>query len=55
MCTHIAAVLFYLEAAAGLQGKQTSIQHKWIMPEYLPVKSIDFTSEEKKPTWRNRC
>ena len=47
-CTHIAAVLFYLEAMARLQGKQTCTQNKceWIIPsylrnvEYLPVKDI---------------
>ena len=55
-CTHIAAVLFYLEAVARLQGKQVSTQHKceWIIPsylksmEYLPVKNIDFTSAKKR-------
>ena len=55
-CTHIAAVLFYLEAAARIQGKQTSTQRKceWIMPsflknvEYLPIKDIDFTSANGK-------
>ena len=55
-CTHIAAVLFYIKAAARLQGKQTSIQRKceWIMPsflkkvEYLPIKDIDFTSGKGK-------
>ena len=35
-CTHVAAVLFYLEVAAKIQGKQTSMQHKceWIMPSF---------------------
>jgi hypothetical protein len=55
-CTHIAAVLFYLEAMARLQGKQTCTQNKceWIIPsylrnvEYLPVKDIDFTSARKR-------
>lgn len=55
-CTHIAAVLFYLEAVARLQGKQVSTQRKceWIIPsylksvEYLPVKKIDFTSAKKR-------
>ena len=55
-CTHIASVLFYLEAVARLQGKQTSTQNKceWIIPsylrkvEYLPVKNIDFTSARKQ-------
>ena len=51
-CTHAAAILVYLEAAARIQGKETTTQHKceWIMPsfqksgQYLPVKDIDFTS-----------
>ena len=55
-CTHIAAVLFHLEAAARIQGKQTSTQHKceWILPsfqknvEYLPINKIDFTSARGK-------
>lgn len=55
-CTHLAAVLFYLEAATRIQGKQTCTQRKceWIMPsflknvEYLPVKSINFTSASKR-------
>ena len=55
-CTHIAAVLFYLEAAARIQGKQTCTQRKceWILPsfqkdvEYLPIKDIDFTSAKGK-------
>ena len=56
MCTHIAAVLFYLEAATRIQGKQTCTQRKceWIMSsflknvEYIPVKSINFTSASKR-------
>ena len=55
-CTHIAAVLFYIEAVARLQGKETCTQRRceWIIPsylknaEYLPVKSIDFSSAKKK-------
>ena len=55
-CTHVAAVLFYLEAAARIQGNQTSTQRKceWIMPsfqknvQYLPVKDMDFTSARAK-------
>ena len=57
-CTHVAAVLFFLEALYRLQGKETCTekQCEWIMPkfqknmEYLPLKGIDFTSakgEEK--------
>ena len=55
-CTHIAAVLFYLEAVTRLQDKETTPQCKceWIIPsylknvEYLPVKDIDFTSKRKR-------
>ena len=55
-CTHVAAVLFYLEAQSRLHGNETCTQHqcKWIMPtfqknmEYLPVKSIDFSSAKSK-------
>ena len=52
-CTHIAAVLFYLEAVARLQGMKTvteSGECSWIIPsylksaQYLPIKDIDFTS-----------
>lgn len=54
-CTHIAAVLFYLEAAARIQGKHACTQKKfeWIMPsflknvEYLPVKNIDLRLQER--------
>ena len=60
-CTHVAAVLFYLEAAARIQGKQTSMQRKydWIMPsfqknvQYLPIKDIDFTSARVKKKEEN--
>ena len=56
-CTHVAAVLFFLEALCGLQGKETCTekQCEWIMPqvpkknmEYLPLKGIDFTSAKGK-------
>ena len=51
-CTHIAAVLFYLEALVRIQGTGTSTQQvcQWIIPsymksiEYRPIKKIDFTS-----------
>ena len=41
-CTHIAAVIFYLEAVARLQGKQTSTERKceWIIPSYL--KNVEY-------------
>ena len=51
-CTHFAAVLFYLEAVACLQGVKTVTETEcsWIIPsylksaQYLPIKNIDFTS-----------
>ena len=60
-CTHIAAVLFYLEAAACIQGKQTCTQRrcKWILlsflknVEYIPVKDIDFTCTSAKKRKRS--
>jgi len=51
-CTHIASVLFYLEASARLHGTSktcTEESYKWIIPsylkevQYLPIKDIDFT------------
>ena len=56
-CSHIAAILFYIEAVVRLQGaKPTCTQEKcqWIIPsylktiEYLPLKDIDFTSVQGK-------
>ena len=56
-CTHIAAVLFYLEATARIQGATTTCTQQacqWIIPsyfkkiEYLPIKDIDFTSAQAK-------
>ena len=52
-CTHIASILFYLEACTRLYGTSTTcIQEacQWIIPtylkevEYLPFKDIDFIS-----------
>ncbi len=56
VCTHVAAVLFYLEALFRIQGKETCTQQscKWILPsfsanvEYLPIADIDFTSAASK-------
>lgn len=53
-CTHVAAVLFYLEAQSRLHGNETCTQHQcqWIMPtfqknmEYLPMK-IHLRAEKK--------
>ena len=56
-CTHIAVVLFYLEATARIQGTSTTCMQEacqWIIPsylksvEYLPIKEIDFTSARGK-------
>ena len=55
-CSHIAALLFYLEAIARMQGTKTCTQEEcqWIIPsylkavEYLPIKDIDFTSARGK-------
>ena len=55
-CTHIAAVLFYLEAMARIRGSSVCTQQKcqWIIPAfqkdipYLPVAELDFTSAKAK-------
>ena len=56
-CSHIAAVLFYLEAAARIQGTSITCTQEacqWLIPsylksvEYLPIKEIDFTSAKGK-------
>ena len=52
-CTHVASLLFYLEASARIQGTSATCTQEacqWIIPsylkevEYLPINSIDFTS-----------
>ena len=52
---HVAAVLLYLEAAAGIQGKQTSMQRKceWIMPSpfQLRISTSPLQEREKNNTW----
>jgi len=56
VCARIAAVLFYLEAIARIQGNQMCTQNEceWPIPsyyksiEYKPVKEIDFTSAKCK-------
>jgi len=55
-CTHIAAILFYLEAINRTQGTKTCTQSQcsWIIPsylksaEYLRIKEIDFSSAKAK-------
>ena len=52
VCTHTAAVLFYLETITRIQGKRTCTQTEceWLIPSYLnsieykPVKEIDLIS-----------
>ena len=56
ICTHVAAVLLYLDALARLQWNEIYTQHKcdWIIPtfqknmDYLPIKCINFTSAKGK-------
>ncbi len=54
--SHIAAVLFHVEAAFRVKERETCTQMKceWVLPsylkniEYLPVSDIDFTSAKTK-------
>ena len=57
VCSHIASILFYLEAVVKIQGTSpTCTQEKcqWIIPfflknaEYLSIKDLDFTSAKGK-------
>ena len=56
VCTHVAAVLFFVETAARVNGADTCTHNKcqWIIPTfqknipYLPVNDIDFTSTKAK-------
>lgn len=54
-CTHVAAVLFYLETSAKVNAETcTQQQCQWVIPAYqreipyLPVKDINFTSAKRK-------
>jgi len=55
-CTHVAAILFYVEAVVRIQGSKTCTQSRyaWIIPSYVksidyqPIKKIDFTSAAGK-------
>ena len=55
-CTHIAAILFYLETSSRINGASLCTQQKcqWVIPAfqkeipYLPVTDIDFTSAKTK-------
>ena len=56
MCTHVAAVLFYVETAVKLNGTTTCTQLKcsWVVPSYqadipyVPIGELDFTSAKTK-------
>ena len=57
VCSHIANILFYLEAVVRIQGTHPTCTEetcRWIIPsylknaEYLPIKDIDFTSAQGK-------
>ena len=56
VCTHVAAVLFFLEMTVRINGTSTCTQQKcqWVVPTfqksipYLPIKDIDFTSAKVK-------
>ena len=56
VCTHIAAILFYLETSSWINGASLCTQQKcqWVIPAfqkeipYLPVADIDFTSARAK-------
>lgn len=56
VCTHVAAILFYLETAAKMNGTPTCTQQKcsWVIPAYqkdipyAPVSQIDFSSAKSK-------
>lgn len=58
VCTHVAAVLFFLETSTRLNERNTCTQEKcqWVVPgfqkeiPYSPVKAIDFTSARGKKT-----
>ena len=55
-CTHVAAVLFYLETAVRITGQPTCTQQEcqWLIPAfrkhipYLQIKDIDFSSPNSK-------
>ncbi|KAK3887074.1 hypothetical protein Pcinc_008839 [Petrolisthes cinctipes] len=55
-CSHVAAVLFYIEAAVRIRGQKTVTQEKayWLLPralgklQYEEVSNTDFTSSARK-------
>ena len=47
VCSHVAAVLFFLETSTRFQGRATCTQEQGcsiISKKYTPVKDFDFTS-----------
>ena len=56
VCTHVGAVLFYLETATKINGVSQCTQEKcsWIVPSYqkaipyAPISEIDFSSAKNK-------
>ena len=56
VCSHIAAVLFYLETSSRVNGSSVCTQQKcqWVIPQfqkeipYAPVQELDFTSAQAK-------
>ena len=56
VCTHVAAVMFYIEAVARLNGIPTCTQKEcqWMIPTYqrdipyAPLSKIDFSSAKSK-------
>jgi len=56
VCSHVAELLFYLEALHRMEEVQTCTQQQcgWIMPsalsavKYLEIKEIDFTRKEEE-------
>ena len=61
--THVAALLFYLEALARSEERRTCTGElcQWKMPafqksmEYAPIKDIDFTSAKRKKVLAEAC
>ena len=56
VCTHIAAIMFYIETAGRLNGVPTCTQKacQWVVPAYqkdipyAPLRTIDFSSAKSK-------
>ena len=56
VCTHVAAVMFYVEISERLNGAPTCTQQKcqWVIPAYqkdipyAPLHMIDFSSAKSK-------